>query len=306
MSFHQSVLLYEVLNIFGSLNLEIFVDGTLGAGGHSFEILSRHPELKLLIGVDQDPDALQIAKKRLSAWKEKVVFQKGNFSDLKSYLQNRRIEKVDGILLDLGVSSMQFDRAERGFSLKNDGPLDMRMDPDNSLTAEEIVNTWKETELGKIFREFGEEKRWKPAAKAIVKGRPVHTTLELVELLSKVLGKPQKGKIHPATRIFQALRLVVNQELEKLQAVIPEAVEYLRPGGRLAVISFHSLEDRIVKKEFRYLADDKESTRGIGGVFISKDPLVNVITRRPIEPAAAEISRNPRSRSAKLRVVEKR
>lgn len=303
---HLSVLLEEVVEAFSPVTLETFVDGTLGAGGHSSEIIKYHPEIQHFMGIDQDPDALSIAKERLEPWKEKVIFQKGNFSDLRAHLDKNGIEKVDGILLDLGVSSMQFDRPDRGFSLQNDGPLDMRMDPEESLTAEEIVNTWSEAELGRIFKRYGEEKRWRAAARAIVNARPLSRTLELVEVLSKVLGRPRKGKIHPATLVFQALRLAVNREIERVEEVIPQAIDSLCPGGRLAIISFHSLEDRIVKQQFRYLADDKESSRGIAGVFISKEPTVDLITRKPIVPSEEEIARNPRSRSSKLRVVQKR
>ncbi len=303
---HLSVLLDEVVESFSPVNLEYFVDGTLGAGGHSAQILGQHPEIKQFLGVDQDPDALEIASERLAEWSGKAVFQRGNFSELKEHLVKNGMEKVDGILLDLGVSSMQFDRPERGFSLQKDGPLDMRMDPEEPLTAEEILNTWSEAELGRLFKRYGEEKRWRAAARAVVAARPLHRTLELVEVLTSVLGRPRRGKIHPATLVFQALRLAVNKEIERVESVIPQAIDCLRPGGRLAVISFHSLEDRIVKQQFRYLADDKESSRGIGGVFLSKEPVVNLITRKPIVPGEKEIEHNPRSRSSKLRVVEKR
>lgn len=303
---HLSVLLEEVVQAFSSVKLQSFVDGTLGAGGHSYEILNEHAEIQKFMGVDQDPDALSIAKERLELWKQKIIFQRGNFSDLRKLLDKNGIKQVDGILLDLGVSSMQFDRPDRGFSLQKDGPLDMRMDPEESLTAEEIVNTWSEAELGRIFKRYGEEKRWRAAARAIVNARPINRTLELVEVLSRVLGRPRKGKIHPATLVFQALRLAVNKEIERVEEVIPQAIESLRPGGRLAIISFHSLEDRIVKQQFRYLADDKESSRGIAGVFISKEPTIDLITRKPIVPSDEEIARNPRSRSSKLRVVQKR
>jgi 16S rRNA (cytosine1402-N4)-methyltransferase len=302
---HQSVLLDEILSLFSNLDMSVFVDGTLGAGGHSSSILQNHPEIQTFLGIDQDPDALEIAADRLKSWKNKSLLHKGNFSDLQAHLAFYGIEQVDGILLDLGVSSMQFDRADRGFSLQHDGPLDMRMDPDESLTAAEIVNTWSVGELGRIFRDYGEEKRWRSAARAIVEARPIQTTLELVEVLARVLGRPRRGKIHPSTLVFQALRLTVNREMERIENVIPQAIACLRPGGRLAVISFHSLEDRIVKTQFRYLADDKEQTRGIGGVFITKEPKVKLVTRKPIVPSVEEIAQNPRSRSSKLRVVEK-
>jgi 16S rRNA (cytosine1402-N4)-methyltransferase len=211
------------------------------------------------------------------------------------------------MLLDLGVSSMQIDVGQRGFSFSKDGPLDMRMDPSNPITAADIVNTWPQKDLARLFRDSGEEKRWKQAAGAIAKERekePINTTGRLVQILYPVLFNRKKS-IHPLTLVFQALRISVNKELDVLKEVLPKAIKRLKKGGRLAVISFHSLEDRPVKQAFNYAASDKESTSGIGGVFLSKDKEVNILTRKPITPSDEEILGNPRSRSAKLRVVEK-
>lgn len=307
---HHSVLLQEVLNAFETLNISMFVDGTLGAGGHSAALLEAHPEIEHFLGIDQDPTALAIAKERLAPWSEKVHFFRGNFGELGEALSEHQMSKVNGILLDIGVSSMQFDQPEKGFSFLHEGPLDMRMDPEGPLTAEEVVNSWSEAELGRVFREYGEERRWRKAAYAIVKvraERPIKTTLQLGAILDPVLRVwPQKKGIHPLTLVFQALRICVNGELEVLEKVLPQAIDALAPGGRLAVITFHSLEDRIVKRAFRFAASDKEQTTGLGGLFLDKEPTVDLVTRKPISPSTEEVATNPRARSAKLRVVEKR
>lgn len=305
---HISVLMDQILDSFRNLNLYVFVDGTLGAGGHSAAILQSHPEIVQFIGIDQDPEALKITEKRLADWEDKIHLVAGNFSGINNYLDSSNIAGIDGMLLDLGVSSMQIDQPEKGFSFTKEGPLDMRMDPSQELTAADIINTWSEQELGHIFRKYGEERRWRAAAGAVVrarKERSINTTLELVKVLKPVLVFRSKRGINPLTLIFQALRICVNKELERIEKVIPIIIQRLNKGGRLAVISFHSLEDRIVKNAFHYAASDKEDTSGIGGVFISKDPQVRLITRKPLVATPEEIADNPRSRSAKLRVVEK-
>jgi 16S rRNA (cytosine1402-N4)-methyltransferase len=305
---HISVLMEQILASFSEMHILTFVDGTLGAGGHSEAILRNHPEIQQMIGIDQDPQALAIAAKRLESWQKKIQLVSGNFSDIDLHLDQINQGRVDGMLLDLGVSSMQLDQPEKGFSFSKEGPLDMRMDPSQELTAAEIINTWSEEDLGRIFREYGEEKRWRAAARVIGEARvqnEIHTTLELAEILKRVLWWNKKKGINPLTLIFQALRIAVNRELERIEDVIPKMIQRLKPGGRLAVISFHSLEDRIVKNAFRYAASDKEDTSGIAGVFLSKEPEVRMITRKPIVANPDEIERNPRSRSAKLRVVER-
>lgn len=309
---HVSVLLNEVCDAFSSQELSCFIDGTLGAGGHARAILSQHPELKRYVGIDQDAQARSIAAERLSAWSDRLEIIPGNFSDMAGYCKERQIQDVDGILLDLGVSSMQLDGAERGFSFREEGPLDMRMDQSQSLTAEQVVMDFTEQQLGRIFRDYGEEKCWRQAARQIVKSRqesPIRSTRDLAEVLTPVLpsaeARRRKGQSHPLTRIYQALRIAVNSELEVLHQVLPQAIELLRPGGRLAVITFHSLEDRIVKNFFRDSASDKYDTSGVGGVFLDKIPLVTLVTRKGIVPSETELEVNPRARSARLRVVEK-
>ncbi len=306
---HLSVLLKEVVAAFEGMCITTFVDGTLGAGGHATALLQAHPEITQYIGIDQDPTALAIASARLELWKDQCRFVHANFSDIATVLAERQVASCDGILLDLGVSSMQLDTAERGFSINNPGPLDMRMNPNRTLTAAEIVNTWSERELAYLFRNYGEEKRWRQAASAIAKARqhqPLTTTQELVNLLYPILKDPRSSKgIHPLTLVFQALRIAVNEELDVLESTLKHAIDLLSPGGRLAVISFHSLEDRIVKQCFAYFASDKESTRGIAGVFKDKQPLLKMITRKPAMPSTEECAINPRARSARLRVVEK-
>ena len=306
---HLSVLQREVLHYFSECHCKIFVDGTLGAGGHSLALLKAHPEIENLYGIDQDPLALEIAKERLAPWPEKVQLVRGNFSSIKKLLHQYGIKSINGLLLDIGVSSMQLDRPEKGFSFMREGPLDMRMDPDQPLTAAEIVNTWPEKDLGLIFRDYGEEKQWRGIARALVEARQdfeITTTLQLNEVLMPLLGW-RKGKgLHPLTLVFQALRICVNDELGVLTKILPDAIDLLAPGGRLAIISFHSLEDRIVKNAFRDAASDKENhDHGLEGLFIDKIPQVKLLTRKPATALEDEIQANPRSRSAKLRVVEK-
>jgi 16S rRNA (cytosine1402-N4)-methyltransferase len=305
---HKSVLLNEVLQAFEPLQLSTFIDGTLGAGGHALAILDSHPEIRQFIGIDQDPDARAIATGRLEKFKDKLTIIPGNFAEITDIAAKIPVDGVDGILLDLGVSSMQLDLPEKGFSFMHDGPLDMRMDPNNPTSAAVIVNTWPERELARIFRDYGEEKKWRIAARVIIEQRelnPINTTKELVDVLSRVLKKNPKKKIHPATLVFQALRIAVNSELAVLESVLPQAISLLRPGGRLAIISFHRLEDRIVKEFFREAASDKGAALPFPGEFINKDPTVLLVTRKALAPSDEEVNLNPRSRSAKLRVIEK-
>ncbi|HRD55844.1 MAG TPA: 16S rRNA (cytosine(1402)-N(4))-methyltransferase RsmH [Parachlamydiaceae bacterium] len=304
---HIPILVEEILSFFKGCHLKYFVDGTLGAAGHAEAILKEHPEIERFIGIDQDDLSFEIAKKRLKPWEHKVSLAKGNFEDLDKILKKHNILAADGMLFDLGVSSMQLDLAEKGFSFMRDGPLDMRMDKDSQLTAEKIVNEWDEKEIGRVLREYGEEKQWRKAASAIVQARkkaPITTTLQLKELLSPLFSWKKKG-INPLTLIFQGLRIAVNRELDVLEVMIPKSLELLQKGGRLGVITFHSLEDRIVKNAFRFAASDKFDTVGLGGVFKDKEPLVKILTKKPLAAAEEEITKNPRSRSAKLRFIEK-
>lgn len=289
---HISVLGEEFLSFFQDRPLKTFVDCTLGAGGHSALILEKHPEIERLIGLDQDLNALQIAKMRLLPWKDKIEIVQSNFEHLEEVLQKLRIFSVDGIFLDIGVSSMQLDINERGFSFLREGPLDMRMNPDEDISAEVLVNSFRQEELEVIFRDLGEERHYRRAAKAIVEARRkkrIETTTELAEVIAKVL--PRRGKLHPATQVFQALRLKVNRELEVLREVLPQAIKLLAPGGRLGVISFHSLEDRIVKELFRSQAKE--------------DASLKILTKKPLIASRQEMRQNPRSRSAKLRFLER-
>lgn len=302
---HIPVLLSHVVEAFHRTSLRVFLDGTVGAGGHAAALLQAHREIEYFLGLDRDPVALQLAGEKLQPWGDKVHLQKSNFAAMKDYIPEGG---VDGILLDLGVSSMQLDTRERGFSFSAEAPLDMRMDPDNPLTAEEIINTWSQEDLGRLFRDYGEEKRWRLLAQVICRERqhkPIQTTTDLVGIVNSVAGPRRKKEIHPATLLFQALRIAVNEELTALERVLPVAIKALNPQGRLAVISFHSLEDRIVKETFRFAASDKVDTCGLSGLFLEKKPDVVLVTRKPIVATAEEISENPRCRSAKLRIVEK-
>lgn len=305
---HISVLAVEWLKFLEGRVIHTYVDGTLGAGGHASLVLSAHPEIQNMIGIDQDAEALALAKQRLLPWVDKVSFCHANFAEIDEVFSGRDIDQVDAILLDLGVSSMQLDQGERGFSFQHTGPLDMRMNRECAISAETIVNTWPEEELGRIFREYGEERSWRRAAKQIVKERgkkALKTTKDLVDVLGPVLKKGKKN-IHPATKIFQALRICVNGELEVLRDFLPKALARLKSGGILGVISFHSLEDRIVKNFLRHEASHKQDTSGLAGLFLEKLPTVDLLTRKPIVASEDEIESNPRSRSAKLRVAEKK
>mmetsp|Transcript_10172 Transcript_10172/g.42644 ORF Transcript_10172/g.42644 Transcript_10172/m.42644 type:complete len:353 (-) Transcript_10172:765-1823(-) len=301
-SFHVPVLIDQVLELYEGRRFEVFVDGTIGAGGHASKLLSSC-DIDLFIGLDQDEIALAIASERLSKYGDKVKLVQSSFRDLEKVLSQFAVAQgeVDGILLDIGVSSMQIDTADRGFSFISDGPLDMRMNRKDGLNAAEVVNNFAVEELTRIFLEYGEDPQSRRLAKSVVAFREtkqISTTFELTEALlgakwangNRPRGYPFKN--HPATRVFQALRIFVNRELEVLEDSLPSAMKLLRPGvGRLGVITFHSLEDRIVKKAFR------ESAKAIGGV---KD-----LTRKPIVPTKEECASNPRSRSAKLRAVER-
>jgi 16S rRNA (cytosine1402-N4)-methyltransferase len=262
------------------------IDCTVGAGGHAFGLLERSTPDGRLIGLDQDPLALELARMRLAGFDDRFRLEHSNFSALRSL----GLEPVNAVLFDLGLSSMQLDTSGRGFAFRGDEPLDMRFDPSSeAATAAELVNSLEERELERVLREYGEEPRARRVAHELVRRRPLERTSDVVAAVTRALG-PQRGRIHPATRTFQALRIVVNDELQALEAGIEAAGDLLKPGGRVAVISFHSLEDRIVKWRFRRWADDARAT---------------VLTRKPIQPREEEAQANPRARSAKLRVAEK-
>jgi 16S rRNA (cytosine1402-N4)-methyltransferase len=279
------------------------VDGTLGAGGHAAGLLAESEPAGQLLGLDVDPQALDLARQKLVPFGERAYLKKAPYTSLLEQLAALGWGSVDGILLDLGASSMQFDTPERGFSFLADGPLDMRFDPSNPLTAAEIVNTWPEVELADILFRYGEEPAARRIARAIVRARPVGGTRELAAVIEKALGR--RGPHHPATQTFQALRIAVNGELEAVEIVLPLAVQALGPGGRLAVISFHSLEDRLVKEHFRQESKDCLCPPRQPVCTCGHKASIKEITRRPITPSEQETSQNPRARSAKLRVAEK-
>lgn len=305
---HISVLLNECIEALNIRPDGIYVDGTLGLGGHSYEIASRLTT-GLLIGIDRDETAIERAGERLKPFGERVRLVHGNFSDVAAILDRLGIPAVDGMLFDLGVSSPQLDEAERGFSYMQDAPLDMRMDGSASLSAHDVVNTWPEGELKRILYDYGEERYAPRIAAAIVKARQqkdIQTTLELVEIIRSAMpAAALREKQHPAKRSFQAIRIAVNDELEAVRVMMDTAPDKLRPGGRLAVISFHSLEDRIVKSGIRKREDGCTCPRDFPVCTCGFTQTLKSVSRKPILPSPAEQAANPRARSAKLRVAER-
>ena len=305
---HRSVLLAECIEALAIRPDGIYVDGTAGGGGHSVAIAS-HLESGRLIAIDQDEAAIEAAGKRLAPFGERAVVVRSNFSELERVVHEQGYEQIDGLLLDLGVSSYQLDTAERGFSYSADAPLDMRMDKRKALTAYEVVNTYSEAALKKILYDYGEERFAPSIAAAIVRERarkPIETTSELSELIKRSIPPfAREGGHHPAKRSFQAIRIEVNGELAIIEPTIRPAVSLLRPGGRLAIITFHSLEDRPVKQTMADLARGCTCPKEFPVCVCGRKPVVRVITRKPILPSAKELEENPRSRSAKLRVAEK-
>lgn len=300
---HVPVLLDEVLTYLNPRSGGTYIDATVGAGGHTAGILERSGPDGQVLGLDQDPNALDIAAERLSAFGDRVTLVRRNFRYLKDVAEEQNFTIVDGILLDLGYSSLQIDDMGRGFSFRADAPLDMRLDPDAPTTAADLVNHLPETELADVIYEFGEERHSRKIARAIVEHRPLTTARELGDLIEDVLGR--RGRIHPATRTFQALRIAVNDELGALEDVLPQTIDLLRPGGRVAVISFHSLEDRIVKHFFKREAQDCICPPHILVCECGHTATVDVITRSPVTATEEEVNQNPRARSAKLRVAER-
>jgi len=305
---HIPVLVKEVLEILRCERPGIYVDCTVGAGGHARAILSASPESRL-IGIDRDEEALEIARENLKEFGDRVILIHDNFINLDRILQETGTGEVDGILFDLGLSSIQLESAERGFSFQKEGPLDMRMDRRESTTAADLINTLPQEELEDLFRRYGEERWARRIATAIVKERekhPITTTRELVDIIMNAVPQSYKfRRIHPATKVFQALRIAVNKELDNLKEALVKAVHMLKKGGRLCVISFHSLEDRIVKHTFRDLARGCICPPHIPVCVCGRKKLVSLITSRPITPEPEEIQLNPRARSAKMRCVEK-
>ena len=306
---HKSVLLQECIDALNIRPDGIYLDGTLGGAGHSSQIARRLTEGGRLIGVDRDRTALAAAKERLAPYADRVTLVHSNFAEIDAILDSLGIPAVDGMLFDLGVSSPQLDDASRGFSYMADAPLDMRMDKDDALTAGEVVNTWPQGELRRILYDYGEERYAPQIAAAICRAReksPVETTLELVDIIRSAMpAQALREKQHPAKRSFQAIRIAVNDELGAVSRMMQAAVGRLNPGGRLAVITFHSLEDRIVKSEMQQAARGCTCPPEFPVCVCGKKPLVKLVTRKPIVSGPAELEENPRARSAKLRVAEK-
>lgn len=306
---HKSVLLQECIDALNIRPDGIYLDGTLGGAGHSSQIARRLTEGGRLIGVDRDRTALAAAKERLAPYADRVTLVHSDFAEIDAILDSLGIPAVDGMLFDLGVSSPQLDDASRGFSYMADAPLDMRMDKDDALTAGEVVNTWPQGELRRILYDYGEERYAPQIAAAICRARekaPVETTLELVDIIRSAMpAQALREKQHPAKRSFQAIRIAVNDELGAVSRMMQAAVGRLNPGGRLAVITFHSLEDRIVKSEMQQAARGCTCPPEFPVCVCGKKPLVKLVTRKPIVSGPAELEENPRARSAKLRVAEK-
>lgn len=307
--FHKPVMLNECIDGLNIKENGIYVDATLGAGGHSEQILKRLGKGGRLIAIDRDDDALNASKQRLSEYGGLFLPQKGNFRDVDLILGSLGIDGIDGILFDFGVSSPQLDHADRGFSFMSDAPLDMRMDRSQALTAYEIINRWDRSVLKKIFYEFGEERFSALIAAAIERERsrkPIETTQELAEIVSAAI--PAKNRVnekHPEKRVFQAVRIAVNDELSAITEAIPKAVELLKPGGRIAAISFHSLEDRIVKNAFAVFFKGCICPPELPVCVCGGKPKLKALSKKPVCASAEELAENPRSRSAKLRIAEK-
>jgi 16S rRNA (cytosine1402-N4)-methyltransferase len=301
---HQPVLYKEIIHALQPHEGGRYVDGTLGAGGHARGIMEVSAPDGRLLGLDVDPQALALARKHLAPYERRTHLAQDSYTSLSTQLANLHWDAVDGILLDLGASSMQFDTPERGFSFLQDAPLDMRFGPHVSQTAADLVNELSERELADLIYQYGEERDSRKLARAIVRARPLHTTRELVAVIESV--SPRRGdRVHPATRTFQALRIAVNEELSSIKEVLPQAVAALRTGGRLAVISFHSLEDRIVKDFFREQSRDLVNPPYERIYETERKATLKEVNRKPIVPSDDEIKSNPRARSAKLRIAEK-
>ncbi len=303
---HVPALLDEIIAGLQPRRGGYFVDCTVGLGGHAVAILEKVSPTGRLLGIDADPEAIKMSQDKLRDYGEAVTLVNDNFVNLEAICERYHFHPVDGILFDLGVSSLQLDTAERGFSFHLDAPLNMRFDPGQGLTASDIVNSFSEQELSKLIERYGEERHSRRIARHIVQNRPIATTVELARLIEQVAGAPtRRGKIHPATRTFMALRIAVNNELQNLEQALNQTPNLLRPGGRLTVISYHSLEDRIVKQFMRSAASSCLCPPGTVICRCGHVPTLKLISRKVIKPTSLEIESNPRSRSAKLRIAER-
>ena len=304
MNAHKPVLYKEIIHALQPQRGGHYVDGTLGAGGHARGILEACTPDGLLLGLDVDPQALALSRETLAPYEGRIHFVQASYTTVTKQLVVLQWDFIDGILLDLGASSMQFDNAERGFSFMQDGPLDMRFGSNAFQSAEDIVNTIDEQDLADLIFRYGEDRDSRSIARAIVRSRPLRTTRELVAVIEK--ASPRRGdRTHPATQTFQALRIAVNEELTSVESVLPQAVACLRSGGRCAVISFHSLEDRIVKDFFREQSKDIVNPPYERIYEVERKAVVKLVNKKPILPSDEEVRNNPRARSAKLRIVEK-
>ncbi len=305
---HQPVMLEEVVEGLHIKSHGIYVDATIGAGGHAEAILQQLGSRGILIGIDWDGDALGFARTRLARYSGRVKICRENFANLEAILGGVGVEQVDGVLFDLGISSLQLARAKRGFGFQLDGPLDMRMDSRRKLNAAILVNGTPREELAGLLRRYGEEKKAKQIARAIevrLRRSAIRTTKELADLVAKVVGRSPRSRIHPATRTFMALRIAVNDEMANLDAGLKAAVRVLGPGGRLCAISFHSLEDRIVKRAFARFARGCVCPPELPVCACERKPVLTIVTKRPTRPRAEEVAANPRCRSAKMRIAER-
>ena len=304
---HIPVLQPEVLDLLEPALADggTFVDATLGRAGHAARLLERVPEARL-IGIDRDPIALEESRAHLSEFEGRFELVRGDFKDLASLLERLGVEKVRGVLFDLGVSSPQLDEADRGFGYRVDGPLDMRMDPTQRISAGDVVNSYAVEDLERVIRRYGEERFARRIARAVVEARPLSSTTELAEVVKQAIpAATRRTGPHPARRTFQAIRMEVNGELEALESTLPAAIDALEPGGRCAVISYHSLEDRIVKNRFRQEADGCTCPPDFPVCRCGAQARVRILTRRPVRPGGTEIIENPRARAAKLRAAQR-
>ena len=301
---HLPVLYNEIIHAMQPHREGLYIDGTLGAGGHAWGILQESSPDGLLLGLDVDPQALALAQVKLAEFGDRAILVHTSYSTLLEQVSKLGWRRVDGILLDLGLSSMQLDTQMRGFSFQTEAPLDMRFDPLGKVSAADLVNNLDEKELADLLFRYGEEQRSRQVARAIVRARPIQTTTQLAEVVARVTSGGKSG-IHPATRTFQALRIAVNGELEALEAVLPQVLEALAPGGRLAVISFHSLEDRMVKQFLRKESKDCLCPPQQPVCTCGHKATLRELTHKPVRPQEEEIRNNPRSRSARLRIAER-
>ena len=302
---HTPVMAQEVISALEVKPLGACIDCNVGEGGHSLAILSAVTPTPRLLGIDLDAESLTIARRRLEAYQDTVVLVQGNFADVSAIAEEHGFEPADGILFDLGLSSLQVDTGSRGFSFRQEARLDMRFDPGQEITAYNVVNEYSEESLADVIFRLGEERKSRRVARAIVRKRPIETTIQLADVITHALGWPAKGRIHPATRTFQAIRMAVNKELDNLERGLEQALELLRSGGRVAVISYHSLEDRLVKNKLRHEASDCICPPETPICVCGHKASIRLVNRKVIKPTQAEVQANPRSRSARMRVAER-